>query len=85
MGNTAAAAVLRAAIKDTHYIYMNIVAGRDNLIDIATRIWTEGMSFESLLRQVIHLFPNVQTGSWAHPVSYSVGTGFFTRVKAART
>jgi len=43
------------------------------------------MCFESLLRQVIPLFSNVQTGSWAHPASYSVGTVFSTRVKAAGT
>jgi len=52
--------------------------GRDSSVGVATRYGLDVPGFESWLGEI---FRTVQTGFESHPVSFSVGTGFFPGVK----
>jgi hypothetical protein len=53
--------------------------GRDSVVDTATYYIVDGPEIESRFRA--SFFAPVQTGPGTHPVSYSMGTGFFPVVK----
>jgi hypothetical protein len=49
---------------------------RDISVSIATRDGLEGLGIESRKGEIFKLF---QTGPWAHPASYTMGTGSLSR------
>ena len=51
--------------------------GRDSSVGIATRYGLDSQGIES--RWGSRFSEPVQTGPWAHPTSYTVGTGFLSR------
>jgi hypothetical protein len=55
------------------------VVGRDSSVGIAARYVLDGPVVES--RWVAKFISPVQTGPWAHPASYIMGTGPFPGVK----
>ena len=56
--------------------------GRDSSVGLATRYGLGSPGIESP-RFSARFSEPVQTGPWAHPTSYTVGTGFLSRRKAA--
>jgi hypothetical protein len=61
-------------------MYVNYVGSRDSSVGMATG-WTARVRLRAV--QAFSLLHKVQTGSGAHPVSCSMGTGDFPRGKAA--
>jgi hypothetical protein len=57
---------------------------RASSVGIATRLWAGRPGFDSPLGQGFPLLHNAQTGSGAHPASYTMDTGVcFSGAKAA--
>jgi hypothetical protein len=57
----------------------SIYGGRDSSVGTATRYWLDGPVIET--RWGARFSAPVQTSPWAHPVSYTTGTGSFPKVK----
>jgi len=56
-----------------------MLGGRDSVVGIATRYGLDGPGIES--RKGRDFSAHVQTGPWAYPASYTMGTASFWRVK----
>ena len=53
---------------------MKTHSSRDSLVVIVTARGLDGPGFDSSRNKILCVFQNVQTGSEAHTLSYSVGT-----------